>query len=93
VGELRQSPLARSRSGRLLVLATLAFAFVPLEATGAGVAYTYDPIGRIATGLYDNNLCIAYSYDAAGNRMSQTNATATTATWGSARWGCFSWSP
>lgn len=56
------------------------------------VIYRYDAAGRIGSALYDNGLCVAYTYDANGNRTSQTNAnTAAAATWGSASWGCFKW--
>jgi YD repeat-containing protein len=64
------------------------------NAATASVSYTYDQLGRVATALYDNGTCIAYSYDASGNRTAQTNTTAgapETPSWGSGVWGCFSW--
>jgi len=76
------------------LLALLAV-LIPLGAVGS-VIYTYDPLGRVTTGLYDNGLCIAYAYDANGNRTTQTNTIASapeSATWGSGVWGCFSWTP
>ena len=76
------------------VLATLGI-LLPLGAIGS-VIYTYDPLGRVTTGLYDNGLCIAYAYDANGNRTAQTNTISSapeTPTWGSGVWGCFSWTP
>ena len=81
----------------LLTVALLASLgiLLPLGAVGS-VIYTYDPLGRVTTGLYDNGLCIAYSYDASGNWTAQT-ATVSSApespTWGSGVWGCFSWTP
>jgi len=65
---------AKAAKGRPLVVAALATALggiVP-DASGAGVAYTYD---------------------AAGNRTSQTNATPPAPAWGSGNWGCFVWTP
>lgn len=62
----------------------------------ASASYTYDPLGRVTTAIYDNGLCVAYVYDANGNRLSQTNTLAcapSTPTWGSGTWGCFSWPP
>lgn len=60
----------------------------------ASVLYTYDQLGRVTTALYDNGTCIAYSYDANGNRLSQTNTASgspESPTWGSGVWGCFIW--
>jgi uncharacterized protein RhaS with RHS repeats len=62
---------------------TLAYA-----ATGS-VAYTYDALGRVTTASYDTNVCIVYSYDANGNRLSEAiNVTTAGAT---GVWGCFNW--
>lgn len=35
------------------------------------VSYTYDALGRIKTATYSNGVIITYTYDAAGNRVSQ----------------------
>ncbi|BCM19202.1 hypothetical protein MJ8_29740 [Mesorhizobium sp. J8] len=81
------------RPRRMLVLA---FLTVSSSAIAGSVAYTYDPAGRLTTALYDNNTCIAYSYDANGNRTSQTNTVGgapVSAVWGSGVWGCFKWTP
>lgn len=64
------------------------------NATDATVSYTYDRVGRVTTAVYDNGTCIAYGYDAAGNRTSQINTVSGTPempTWGSGVWGCFAW--
>ena len=64
------------------------------DAASASASYTYDPVGRAATALYDDGVCVAYTYDANGNRSSQTNSVASapeTPTWGSGVWGCFLW--
>ena len=60
----------------------------------ASVTYTYDQLGRVTTALYDNGLCIAYAYDANGNRTSQTNTMSSppeSPVWGTGSWGCFHW--
>jgi YD repeat-containing protein len=79
--------------GRLTAAALVLLAALVADASAAGVSYTYDPVGRIVTALYDNGLCVAYSYDANGNRTAQTNATAPAPAWGSGVWGCFAWTP
>jgi len=68
---------------------------IPVGVSASG-SYTYDPLGRLATALYDNGTCVAYSYDAAGNRTSQTITIASapqSPIWGSGVWGCFPWTP
>jgi hypothetical protein len=58
-------------------------------AANGSVAYTYDALGRVTTASYDTNVCIVYSYDPNGNRLSETiNVTTAGAT---GVWGCFSW--
>ena len=76
-----------------ILLLVMGSCLVPPNAWGS-VSYGYDPLGRIVTGLYDNGACLIYTYDAGGNRLSQTvlappqNPTA----WDTAAWGSFSWS-
>lgn len=68
--------------------------FVPTAAE-ASVVYTYDPVGRVVTALYDNNVCIVYAYDANGNRTAQViNAAGTpnSGVWGTGILGCFRYS-
>lgn len=87
--------VAKAAKLRPLVVAALAMALggiVP-DASGAGVTYTYDLSGRIATALYDNGICVVYTYDAAGNRTSQANAVPPAPAWGAGNWGCFVWTP
>jgi hypothetical protein len=65
-------------------------------AEAAGVAYSYDFVGRVTTAVYDNALCIVYGYDANGNRLSQTNTSGgspVSPVWGTGTWGCFFWTP
>jgi YD repeat-containing protein len=64
-------------------------------ATGS-ISYTYDMLGRVTTALYDNGACIAYAYDANGNRTSVTitvSGSPVSPVWGTGVWGCFSWTP
>jgi YD repeat-containing protein len=88
--------LKKPRSGnctRLAVVAIVALAsgFAPSQAD-ASTSYTYDDLSRLTTALYDNGICIAYGYDANGNRT-QAVAQTNTAVWGSGLWGCFVWTP
>lgn len=65
-------------------------------AASASTQYTYDLLGRVTTALYDNGVCVVYSYDASGNRTSQTNISGNGApplTWGTGVWGCVPWTP
>jgi hypothetical protein len=62
------------------VIKTLRISVVVLStgasAAAASTVYTYDQLGRLTTAAYDNGLCIAYSYDANGNRTSINSASA-----------------
>lgn len=59
------------------------------HAANGSVSYTYDALGRVTTASYDTGVCILYSYDANGNRLSETiNVTVSGAT---GVWGCFNW--
>jgi len=62
-------------------------------AANGSVAYTYDALGRVTTASYDTGVCVIYTYDANGNRLSQTVNVNTggTPTWGTGIWGCFHW--
>jgi YD repeat-containing protein len=61
----------------------------------ADVSYGYDRLGRITTALYDNGLCIVYTYDANGNRTSQLNVApppqSPAPLWGAPNWNSFDW--
>jgi YD repeat-containing protein len=66
-----------------------AFRLTPARAANGSVAYTYDALGRVTAVSYDTGVCILYTYDPNGNRLSQTvNVTAAGAT---GVWGCFNW--
>lgn len=58
-------------------------------AADASVTYQYDAAGRLVGASYNNNLCIAYTYDLNGNRLSETTSACTTAATGV--WGSFNW--
>jgi YD repeat-containing protein len=76
---------------RLAIVLGLVALTVPGGAFGSAV-YTYDKAGRLLVARYDNGMCVAYTYDANGNRTSQTNLSAT-AVWGAGIFGCFNWTP
>ncbi len=81
---------------RSIAWSAVLFGFLVPQGTNASAVYTYDQLGRLSTALYDNGLCVAYLYDASGNRTSQTNTLGglpVTPTWGAGVWGCFSWTP
>ncbi|MDF0678248.1 MAG: RHS repeat protein [Nitrosomonas sp.] len=54
---------------RFLTVATLLGLSVSVFA--GSVSYTYDALGRVKTTTYSNGVIITYTYDAAGNRVSQ----------------------
>lgn len=78
-----------------IILVATVFAITGASSGATGSAnYSYDGIGRLVTALYDNGMCVVYSYDQNGNRTSQINSTAVSAaTWGTGVWGCFVWTP
>lgn len=88
---MRHSSRGRKSLGLALLIILGVVAPVPGRASGS---YTYDQGGRLTTALYANGTCVAYTYDANGNRTLQ-NATMAgppeSPTWGSGVWGCFQW--
>lgn len=90
-----------------LVAASCAFACSPALSQSGRATYTYDALGRIASARYDAGFIIVYTYDANGNRLSQTidvnsNAMAwtpavppcTSNCWGAAAWNSsLTWTP
>jgi YD repeat-containing protein len=86
------APVGQSAIRLVGLAAALLYVLVPSGADTA-VIYRYDPLGRIATALYDNGLCVVYLYDANGNRTSQTIVAAPQSPpqWGSVQWGAFNW--
>jgi YD repeat-containing protein len=74
----------------LLVAGTLAaIASKGAFAVNGSVTYSYDALGRIATASYDTGVCIAYTYDANGNRTAQKILVTSASSTGV--WGCFNW--
>ena len=73
----------------ILACVAAASAFAPAHAANGSVAYTYDALGRVTTASYDTGVCIIYSYDPNGNRLSETINVTTAGTTGV--WGCFNW--
>ncbi|MQA65948.1 MAG: hypothetical protein GEU76_08610 [Alphaproteobacteria bacterium] len=87
-------PITTAKRAKFLAASTLALFLLISESMSASVSYTYDELGRVRTALYDNGLCVAYAYDANGNRTSQSNTISTAAEtpyWGAGVWGCFPW--
>lgn len=84
---------SRIRIGLLVVPLYMAGGFGNGGAATGSVVYGYDPLGRLATTSSGTGVCVAYRYDAAGNRLTQTVATGTGGhlTWGSGIWGCYQW--
>jgi len=83
----------RFRFGIALTAIGLVFVSVGVKAS---TTYSYDAVGRVTTAAYDTGVCVAYGYDANGNRTSQTNTSTSgpvTPTWGTGSFGCFLWSP
>jgi YD repeat-containing protein len=78
-----------------LSLLALVGGLISTEA-GASTSYLYDLLGRVVVARYDNGVCIAYVYDANGNRTSQISGSTSgpsAAVWGTGTYGCFVWSP
>ena len=71
------------------LIGSTVFASPLAYAANGSVAYSYDALGRITTASYDTGVCVIYSYDANGNRLSQTISVTTSGS--VAVWGCFNW--
>jgi YD repeat-containing protein len=86
-----------SRKDLVVRAAATALGLVAIAIPGGAIGsagYSYDKVGRLTTALYDNGACLAYVYDANGNRTSQTNTSANvSAVWGTGVYGCFTWTP
>jgi YD repeat-containing protein len=73
----------------ILVSAVAAGTATLAHAVNGSVAYTYDALGRVTTASYDTGVCIVYSYDPNGNRLSETIKVSASGATGV--WGCFNW--
>ncbi len=83
--------LQLGRGAGLALIATLLSSAADNAATAqnGSVAYTYDALGRVTTASYDTGVCIAYAYDANGNRLSEKILVISPTSTGV--WGCFNW--
>jgi hypothetical protein len=79
------------RADMIALMLMLTGVFMPSKSE-AEVSYTYDQLGRVTMVLYDNGLCITYSYDPDGNRIAQ-NTAVEAPVWGSSVWRCSHWTP
>jgi uncharacterized protein RhaS with RHS repeats len=91
----RTTMRARHALPRVTASAVAMLGALVASPTHAATQYTYDPTGRLTTAYYDDGSCVAYEYDANGNRTSFSNTAygAPPLTWGSGQWGCPSWTP
>jgi YD repeat-containing protein len=82
------------KRGRLFA-ATLAAIILNQAPATAATTYLYDLVGRLTVIRYDNGVCVAYSYDADGDRTSSSTALNATGPleWGASAWGCKTWTP
>jgi YD repeat-containing protein len=71
--------------------AAVALTFSEQPQANAATNYTYDRLGRLTSALYENGLCVAYSYDANGNRTAINSAPAGSPVWGVGSFGCIYW--
>jgi YD repeat-containing protein len=89
--------MSQSTITKWLSISALVTAIVSIGALGAdtvlaangSVVYTYDALGRLSTASYDTGVCIAYTYDANGNRLSEKILVTSSSSTGV--WGCFNW--
>jgi hypothetical protein len=85
------------RAGALLVLSALALLGCSVASSANDApSPTSTQRARLTAALPGNDPCIVYTYDANGNRSSQTitvSGGAMTPTWGTGVWGCFKWTP
>jgi|EndMetStandDraft_5_1072996.scaffolds.fasta_scaffold132313_2 YD repeat-containing protein len=89
--------MSQSTITKWLSISALVTAIVSIGALGSdtvlaangSVVYTYDALGRLSTASYDTGVCIAYTYDANGNRLSEKILVTSSSSTGV--WGCFNW--
>jgi YD repeat-containing protein len=89
---MRMTCHLRRRDPGALVLAFTLLMMSPQEAVLAAngsVAYSYDALGRVTAASYDTGVCVMYSYDPNGNRLSETILVTSSGSTGV--WGCFNW--
>lgn len=77
-------------------LAGLVMTMGPASSANGSVAYSYDALGRLIMASYDTGVCISYSYDANGNRLSEkilVTSSTSTGVWGCYNWNGAKWGP
>ena len=79
----------RSIAAALMIAALGLWPIESSMAADASVTYQYDATGRLIAASYNNGLCITYTYDLNGNRLSETTGPCSTA--GTGVWGSFNW--
>ncbi len=65
----------------------------PAHSANGSVGYTYDALGRLTTVSYDTGVCITYTYDANGNRLSEKILVSPSGVWGCFSWNVGKWGP
>ncbi len=85
----RSIQLLRRYGGLVTIGISLATMAGRADAATGAVTYTYDALGRISGAIYDTGVCIAYAYDANGNRTSEKIVVLPAA--GTGYWNCFAW--
>lgn len=82
-------PRSRRVTWSCVLVFVIMLQVAPALAANGSVVYTYDALGRVSTASYDTGVCLAYTYDAAGNRTAQTIRVSSSGSTG--MWGCFTW--
>jgi large repetitive protein len=81
----------RGPGPRVAVAALLLLAIDAPGVSAGTVTYGYDAQGRVISAAYSDGTAIAYAYDAAGNRATQSVCTFWGASSGALVWGASSW--
>lgn len=90
---LQQHPIAGACSFVFMIVLLGTLAIRAALAANGSVSYTYDALGRVSSISYDTGVCVLYTYDPNGNRLSETITVGSggTSVWNTGVWGCFKW--